>query len=54
VILLEIFNFGLSFSTRKYKKTHLYHYKKPQEEIEDPGREVDPTGKIIIKLKTQK
>jgi hypothetical protein len=27
---------------------------KPQEEVEDPGREVGPTGKIIIKLKTQK
>jgi hypothetical protein len=51
---LEICNFGQSFSTRKYKKTHLHHYKKPQEEVEDPGREVGPTGKIIKKLKTQK
>jgi hypothetical protein len=27
---------------------------KPQEEVEDLGREVSPTGKTIIKLKTQK
>jgi hypothetical protein len=27
---------------------------KPREEVEDPRREVGPTGKIIIKLKTQK
>jgi hypothetical protein len=27
---------------------------KSQEEFEDLGREVGPTGKIIIKLKTQK
>jgi hypothetical protein len=28
--------------------------KKPREEVEDPGREVDPIGKIIIKLKAEK
>jgi hypothetical protein len=27
---------------------------KPREEVKDPGREVGPTRKIIIKLKTQK
>jgi hypothetical protein len=27
---------------------------KPQEEVEDPRREVGPTGKTIIKLKTEK
>jgi hypothetical protein len=54
--LLEICNFGQSFSTRKYKKTEdpSTPLQKPQEEVEDPGREVGPTGKIIIKLKTQK
>jgi hypothetical protein len=50
--VLEIFNFRQSFSIRKYKKTHLHHYKIPRkklktheekEQVEDPGREVCPT-----------
>ena len=31
--LLEICNFGQSFSTRKYKKTHLHHYRIPRKRI---------------------
>jgi hypothetical protein len=33
--VLEICNFGKSFSTRKYKKTHLTPLQKPREEVED-------------------
>ena len=31
--LLEIFNFEQSFSTRKYKKTHLHHYRSPMKKL---------------------
>jgi hypothetical protein len=36
---------------QEYPSTPLH---KPQEEVEDSGREVGPTGKIIIKFKTEK
>jgi hypothetical protein len=32
-MVLEICNFGQSFSTREYKKTHLHHYRSPKKKF---------------------
>jgi hypothetical protein len=55
--IVGICNFGQSFSTRKYKKTHLHHYRSPRKKLKTQEEMSDPPTKdiiIIIKLETQK
>jgi hypothetical protein len=48
---LQLWEFILHKKVQEDPSTPL---QKPQEEVEDPRREVSPTEKITIKLKTQK
>ena len=47
--MLEICNFGKSFSTRKYKKTHLHHYRSPRKKLETQEEKSAPqeNNKVI-------
>jgi hypothetical protein len=49
-----IFATSGSCSQQESTRRPIYTITEAQEEVEDLGREVGPTGKIIIKLKTQK
>ena len=44
LIVLEICNFEQSFSTRKYKKTHLHHYKSPKKKLETQEEKLASQG----------
>jgi hypothetical protein len=44
-MLLEICNFGQSFSTRKYKKTHLHHYRSSRKKLKTQEEKSVPQEK---------
>jgi hypothetical protein len=47
--ILEICNLGQSFSTRKYKKIHLHHYRSPRKKLKTQEEKSTPqeNNKVI-------